>query len=137
MRLEFVLPLRTVPGLNAREHWAVRAKRVKHERQSAKLLSKFAAKQLRNLEHFANWTELYPLTITLTRLKPRGPQTDDDNLQGAMKAIRDGVADALEINDGDTTVAQWRYGQEKGRWGVRVLIETQPEAPDLGTKGNP
>lgn len=123
MRLEFTIPIRTVPGLNAREHWAKRAKRVKQERAAAHLMAKLPAANLKRVEEKAqDWARFYPLEITLVRVKPRGPKTDSDNLQGAMKAIRDGIADAFGIDDGDETVAAWRYGQGKGPWGVRVII---------------
>lgn len=60
-------------------------------------------------------------TITLTRLAPRS--LDTDNLQRALKAIRDGVADALGVDDGDARL-RWRYAQEQARdYGVRISVE--------------
>ena len=60
--------------------------------------------------------------ITLTRLASR--KLDSDNLATALKAVRDGVADALNLDDGDERL-DWRYAQEKaprGHYAVRVEI---------------
>ena len=63
------------------------------------------------------------LRIKLTRLAPR--KLDSDNLAGSMKAVRDGIAEALEINDGDESAAVWEYGQMLLNRGdeVGVLVE--------------
>ena len=55
---------------------------------------------------------VYPIAVSMTRIAPRA--LDDDNLQTAFKSVRDGVADALGIDDRDPRVA-WRYAQEKGK----------------------
>lgn len=49
-----------------------------------------------------------PAVVELTRISPG--YLDDDNLRGAFKAHRDGVADWLGIDDRDDRV-QWRYAQ--------------------------
>jgi hypothetical protein len=61
--------------------------------------------------------------IRLTRVTgPRGRTLDDDNLRGCLKAIRDGVADSLSINDNDPRVS-WYYAQRKGAaWAVEVEV---------------
>lgn len=62
--------------------------------------------------------------VTLTRLS--SGTLDGDNLQGALKAVRDGVADGLWMDDKDSEAMHWRYAQEKckrGYYGVRVKIE--------------
>jgi len=44
-----------------------------------------------------------------------------------LKAVRDGVADAFEIDDRDKRV-EWRYTQEKcgrGKFAVQVMIESK------------
>lgn len=69
-----------------------------------------------------------PVSVELTRVAPR--KLDDDNLQGAFKHVRDGVADWLGIDDGDERV-RWLYGQEKGpkrRYGIRIEVSLQPPA---------
>jgi hypothetical protein len=64
-----------------------------------------------------------PGKVTITRLAPR--QLDTDNLAGACKHVRDGVADWLGIDDGDLRVA-WVCEQEKAKpkqHGVRIKME--------------
>lgn len=64
-----------------------------------------------------------PVTVTLTRIAPRA--LDGDNLQNAFKAIRDGIADRLGVDDRDSRVT-WQYGQERGQprqYAVRIKIE--------------
>lgn len=66
--------------------------------------------------------EALPCTVTLTRIAPR--DLDGDNLQSSLKAIRDGVADFLKVDDRDSRVT-WAYAQERGApkfYGVRVEI---------------
>lgn len=96
------IPIRTVSEANRREHWAPKAKRVAEQRALARMMT----------QQHASAIPRYPLTITLTRIAPRSLDMDD-NLNGSMKAIRDGIADALGIKDNDTRV-WWRYAQEQG-----------------------
>jgi hypothetical protein len=65
------------------------------------------------------------LVITLTRIGP-GTLDSEDNLAGGFKAVRDGIADALGVNDRHPRL-RWFYGQERGGprvYGARVLFET-------------
>jgi len=104
-KVEFAL--RTVSGMNVREHWRVRAKRVRQER----LATGLAIAKLRCP---------VPCVITLTRLSPG--TLDDDNLQAAFKAVRDAVAAHIGIDDGDHRI-QWEYAQEKAKsFGVRIEV---------------
>jgi hypothetical protein len=108
-----VLPVRTVGGLNAREHWRARAARVKKERGGAFLVVRMGA----------CYPDSLPVVVTLTRLS--AGTLDSDNLQGAMKAIRDGVADAYGVADNDPLIT-WKYEQERcarGNYGVRIEVE--------------
>jgi hypothetical protein len=109
------LPLKTVAGLNAREHWANRAARVSIERSVSRLAaSAYIRKNLGGIR--ASWI------VTMTRLSPG--TLDGDNLQGAFKACRDGIADALGLSDNDPRI-EWRYAQERckrGSYGVRIEI---------------
>jgi hypothetical protein len=47
---------------------------------------------------------------------------DGDNSIGSLKAVRDGVADALGIDDGDPRLT-WEYRQETGPFGVRIYLD--------------
>lgn len=105
-------PCRTVSEANRREHWAPRAKRQKVHRTAA-----FAIVTSRLLCPL-------PIVVTLTRIAPRA--LDDDNLRGALKATRDGVADAFGVDDRDPRVV-WAYGQRRGGTGV-YAVEIRVEA---------
>ena len=50
-----------------------------------------------------------PATIKLTRLGQQ--KLDSDNLAGAMKAVRDGIADYFGVDDGDKRYT-WVYSQQ-------------------------
>jgi hypothetical protein len=57
--------------------------------------------------------------VTLTRRAPR--KLDEvDNISAALKPIRDGIAEAIGINDGSPAVA-WRYGQERCLYGSQAV----------------
>lgn len=66
--------------------------------------------------------------VKLTRERgPRGRRLDDDNLRAGMKAVRDGVADALGVDDGSDRV-RWEYDDvPASAWGV--LVHVRVEAP--------
>ncbi len=121
-RLVVKLPIRTVSETNQRGHWAKKAGRAKAQRNMAALVFRgmVAATPL-------------PVTVTLVRIAPRS--LDDDNLRGAFKAIRDGVADAFGVDDRDARVV-WAYGQRKGGVGVyavEVAIESAAAMPIAAT----
>jgi hypothetical protein len=106
----------TIPGpchsaSNLREHWAVKAARVKTQRGKAMLKC-------------PKWTRPPLLFVRLTRVSPR--ELDDDNLRGALKAYRDGIASRLGVDD-RTALVQWFYAQRKGPESVEVQIFTPLE----------
>ncbi len=53
-----------------------------------------------------------PCTVVLTRWSPS--LLDDDNVVGAAKRARDGIADALGIDDGDSAVV-WVVAQHRSK----------------------
>ena len=107
------LPIRTVSELNRREHWAARARRVKAQRSAVVL-----ALRCQRLD-VASYREAPMVRVLLVRTGPR--KLDDDNLRGALKAVRDGVADWRGVDDGHASW-DWVYGQERGKPGVRVIL---------------
>ncbi len=114
MSLTVILPIRTASEANLREHWARRAKRAREQRGLAALVCR-AALALPSL----------PATITLTRIAPR--RLDDDNLTRSFKAVRDGIADWLRVDDGSPLLT-WRYSQEVGAprtYAVRVDVRVE------------
>ena len=62
-----------------------------------------------------------PYKITITRRGKR--KLDSDNLAASAKFVRDGIADALGIDDGDEDIALWYYRQERGEYMVEIEIE--------------
>ena len=113
--LSLTLPTATVSEANRREHWRARWKRAKAQRAAAYFTVKAALPaQARP-----------PYRVSLTRRGPR--KLDGDNLQSALKAIRDGVADALDVNDGDSKAVRFTYRQTAGRPGIKIKVTWRPE----------
>jgi hypothetical protein len=124
--LEFNLPIKTISEANRRTDWGksrfVHLHRHRNQRGVAELAMN---------THLREVPAGRPLRITLVRIGPR--RLDDDNLAGAMKHVRDGIADSLKIDDGDETQAVWAVAQEKGRaweYSVRVRIEHETGGSD-------
>jgi hypothetical protein len=105
-----IVPVRTVSEANRRDHWAKKAKRAKEQR-------------LFTGAHLRLWCDkpALPCTIVLTRISSRA--LDDDNLRGALKAVRDSIAEWLGVDDGPTGPITWEYAQERGKgFGVRIDV---------------
>lgn len=104
MSLAVSIPITTPSVANMREHWAKKAERAKLHRSMAHWHMRAAGGP----------PGCFPLPcrVTLTRCGPR--ELDDDNLRGALKNARDGIADWLGIDDRDPRVS-WGYGQEKAK----------------------
>lgn len=98
----FVVPIKT-KGLNAREHFHAKAKRVKAERAATRAAPEAPLLPMASGEH---------AVVEFTRFYA-GRFMDDDNLPGACKAMRDEVADMLGIDDAPDAPAGWIYRQEK------------------------
>ena len=113
--IRVTVPVRTVSEANAHEHWRARQKRAKAQRLAVGLVVKTA---------LADESVQFPLMVTLVRIAPRA--LDDDNLLGALKHVRDAVAEALALpNDRDPRVS-WGYAQQRGapkEYAVIVGIE--------------
>jgi hypothetical protein len=106
-----LVPIRTGRGLNSREYFYARAKRVKKEREAVRWL-------LNGLQKPA-----LPCVVVLTRHSPSNG-LDSDNLQGALKAIRDEVADWLGVDDKNTELVRYGYEQKRAEWGVLIEFRT-------------
>ena len=81
---------------NARLHWAVKAAAKGKARTDACRLTVCAVplsvkKSLRAVD--------LPIPITVTFYPPDKRHRDDDNMVGSFKSLRDGIADALGVND--------------------------------------
>ena len=97
--------IRTVSAANAREHWAVKAKRNKTERTAIRAYFDSCPPSLRLTDS--------NLIVSFTRFGKR--LLDDDNLAGSFKAIRDEVAACLERDDGPKAGIRWVYSQETAK----------------------
>lgn len=115
MKLTLTIPLKVTYTLNSRLHWSQRAKMRKAERGAVVLA--FATCGMRPRPPQPHWR----WNIALTRVGPR--EMDDDNVAGALKAIRDEIAKQLGVDDRDKRVT-WTYHQVKGPYAVRIAIDT-------------
>lgn len=106
---------------NLREHWGSRAGRAKKQRGGAHIALK------RLLE------DKVLLVARLTRVAPR--RLDDDNLRGALKAYRDGVADALGLANDKPGWLQWEYAQEQCPMGEPDRVRLEVSAVGESTWG--
>jgi len=116
--MTITLPIRTVSEANRRDHWAKKAKRIAEQRVMVDMCCSTPFCRLRML---------LPCLARLTRVAPR--ELDDDNLRGALKAVRDGVADALGVKDNDPRVT-WEYAQRRGKpreYAVTITINLRGE----------
>lgn len=126
MSVEFAIPGAVPSAANLREHWRARHRRSRRQRRDAWMVSKFHVGLTLSADVMA-----FGGVVTLTRVSPR--RLDTDNLASSLKAHRDGIADALGIDDGDPRI-EWRYGQEKCRRGdeaVRVVVEAGAPAEEV------
>lgn len=109
-----LVPVHIESEANRREHWRRVAARKSEHLEWARLA---LAGTLAIVDP--------PCTITLTRIAPR--DLDDDNLASGFKAVRDGVADWLGIDDGDKRLT-WRYAQRRGKpkeYAAEIVIESE------------
>lgn len=116
----FQFPLKTVctANQNKGEHWAVKARRVKKEKESTKQYLDMTL--LRKKPQITNVTK-----VTLTRHS--AGELDDDNLRSALKAVRDATAQWLGVDDGPKG-PKWEYEQQRckrSEYFVGIAIEWQ------------
>ena len=104
--IEVRMNMKIVSVANLRMHWAVKAKLVRDQRTRTRMSLNAAAQ--------SSGAEMLPATVVLTRVAPR--RLDGDNLQSGFKAVRDGVADWLGVDDGNGLI-DWQYAQRSGKAG--------------------
>lgn len=118
--MELVLPWPSrVLHPNSRPHWAQRAKAAKLARETAHLLAIEAGWHVAKVPdgRLHIWWDFYP---------PDRRKRDDDGLLSSVKAARDGLADALGIDD--SRFVSHPYLRDEVRKGgeVRVRITGGP-----------
>lgn len=112
--------MKLVSLANARVHWRESSKLAKEQRV-------FARRAVIGYLNFHGWRTLPhdQFRIGIIRLGPRA--LDSDNLAISAKHVRDGIADAIGIDDGSPRI-EWIYQQGKGPYGVAISIERYREA---------
>jgi len=111
--IEVRMNMKIVSVANMRLHWAAKAKLTRDQRTRTRMSLAAVAQSF--------GVEVLPVTVVLTRIAPR--RLDGDNLQSGFKAVRDGVADWLGVDDGSSLI-DWQYAQRSGGSGVyKVEIE--------------
>lgn len=120
-----MIQVRTVSEANSRDHWSKKASRSRNARSTAKLNALAATHSTLGYGCHASWLRrrYAKINVTLCRVSPRA--LDDDNLRSALKATRDGIADALGVDDRHPSV-RWQYGQKTGRkneYAVEITID--------------
>ena len=128
LKLTTTIDVQLGRGQNMREHYRVRAKRVKAEREATfrALTSYYADGYVMPDVLIENETQ--GARITLHRPWARVP-LDSDNLSGAFKGVRDEVASFLGVDDRSERL-HWIYTQSKQPKGTLpvVTIEVLPVA---------
>lgn len=105
----FTMPMRLVSETNQREHHMARHRRRKAQRAAATLAFRSALGQA-GMQAGMQWSHTH---VIVTRIAPRFLD-GHDNLQSSCKAVVDGIADAMGVNDG-SGVVRWAYRQEHGK----------------------
>lgn len=115
-------------GQNARPgHWAIRHRATKRYRADCRIAALAHVQKLRGAEAFdLELTFCPPSHDKAGRKMTRS--YDDDNLVGRFKAGRDGIADALEVDDSTFRIAGVHIG-EPVRGGA-VLVDIRVRGAD-------
>jgi hypothetical protein len=111
------IPLRLQNPLNGGQgrHWVYRSRTRRSQRGTTLLV--VAA-------HLAGQPLTLPVVVTVTRIAPSRGLDPHDGLPASAKAVIDGVADALGVDDRDPRVT-WRIDQRRGPWGVEIKLEAR------------
>lgn len=83
---------------NARIHWAPKSQAIKQARWDASYAVLEAANGSLSETRRA-LVDMTAIPLKITFYPPDNRQRDDDNMVGAFKTYRDGIADALGVND--------------------------------------
>lgn len=83
---------------NARKHWGAKATAKKKAREDAHLATLEAAGSAIGALR-ASLAGEGPIPVRIVFYPPDKRHRDDDNMVGSAKAARDGIADALQVND--------------------------------------
>lgn len=125
------IPIALRSSANLREHPQERAKRVRAQRNATRVaLSSYRLASALGDLRAALASETRLAVVRLVRLAPR--ELDSDNLESAFKAIRDEIADVLEVDDGDRPrVRFFSYPERAPFEAVRIEIEAVGKPADV------
>lgn len=111
--VSFDVPVATVNSANETRqgYWRNRVRRAQAQKK---------AMYWPLMKHLPRGTPIaLPVLVTLTRVS--AGVMDDDGLANSLKHVRDAIAKYLGIDDGDTQKIGFRYLQERGKKGVRLV----------------
>lgn len=122
-----VVPMTPSPDLspNARVHWARKARAVTHTRNVARVATLQCVDAADRAVIAARLHIGYRVEIAWER--GRKGARDEDNALSMCKAILDGVADALEIDDARLHVRGISFDRTSRTGVVRVTLLEEPE----------
>jgi len=106
---------------NARGHWGKRMRATKEARGLAFIM---ARKIGWNVSLSKPWQQdETPISLHIDVFPPDRRRRDDDNMSARFKAYRDGIADALGINDSSFREALFIHDHPKPGGQIRVRIQ--------------
>lgn len=90
--------MRLTPNAKRRKHWRSYQPAAKADRETGRVMTYAALSTgLREIRNIFRGDGKIPLTITF--FPPDARHRDDDGMIGAFKHLRDGIADALAVDD--------------------------------------
>ena len=122
MKISVRVPIKTIPEGNVRDgHWRKRHTRRKGQRVDTRLVVGAAIRRKWKVSEIAKAERI---TVFLTRRAP-GTLDAHDGLPASLKAVVDGIADSLGLDDADYRIA-WAYSQVKdSEYGVDIVVEVE------------
>jgi len=105
---------------NSRGHWGKRMRATKEARG----LAFFMARKIGwNVSLSKPWQNDAPVRLHIDVFPPDRRRRDDDNLSARFKAYRDGIADALGVNDSRFRESLFIHDNPKPGGQIRVRIQ--------------
>lgn len=108
---------------NWRGHWAQRFKATKQARHAARILTVDARNRAYREWAPADYAHRR-LKVSLTFVLPDNRKRDDDNLVASVKALLDGCADGLGVNDNQFEIVRLTRTVDRANPGVTIEVST-------------
>lgn len=118
---------RIINWLNWRGHWRVKQKAVALQRVAGFMQGRCAMAKAGllgySIEEQGEWVIDPPFLVKLCRYGPK-KLDDGEAVAASLKGYRDGIAQALGVDDGDTDSVKFTYEQNIAKWhGLRIELE--------------